>query len=347
MRSAKLTLLGLLFGIIMMSCEHRELVDPIENHYLRIYIDENIRNVTYGFYDETRDRPEHVRPLMLRVAFADPVTGEVIADAYLREQGEDERGYYIHGNVFVPDGEYNMMVYNFGTNNAQVRDEYNYYDIEAYTNFMSSRYYNFIPQMRTQLGKETPVHEPEHFYLSTEEAIKVKRKFNQVDTLRTANGDYFTATSIVKSYYLQVRVKGIRWASSAASLLTGMAGSVRLHDGNLNEDDPVNLYFMMTHTGLKQRSAGDDVILYTTFNTFGKLPDTPSLYTLSMEFTKSDGSSQVEMVDITELFNSPIVKEKQWILLENEIVITPPEGPGGGMTPGVDEWNEINEEIHL
>ena len=35
------------------SCEHRELTDPTDIHYVRVYLDEQIKNVTYGFYDET------------------------------------------------------------------------------------------------------------------------------------------------------------------------------------------------------------------------------------------------------------------------------------------------------
>ncbi|MBO7317872.1 MAG: hypothetical protein J6U43_04030, partial [Bacteroidales bacterium] len=59
LRAAIPTLLSLLFFVITMtSCEHRPLEDPYNAHYVRIYIDENIKNVTYGFYDDTRKKPE-------------------------------------------------------------------------------------------------------------------------------------------------------------------------------------------------------------------------------------------------------------------------------------------------
>ena len=54
MKRLMLNLLSLLFLIVFGGCEHRELVEPTEKHYVRVYLDEHIRNVHYGFYDETK-----------------------------------------------------------------------------------------------------------------------------------------------------------------------------------------------------------------------------------------------------------------------------------------------------
>ena len=61
----------------------------------------------------------------------------------------------------------------------------------------------------------------------------------------------------------------------------------------------------------------------------------------------SDGSTQVEKIDITDMFETPLVKENQWILLEKEIEIKPPPGAnvGGGLSPGVEGWKDIEAEI--
>ena len=71
------------------------------------------------------------------------------------------------------------------------------------------------------------------------------------------------------------------------------------------------------------------------------------MYTLNFEFTRSDGTTQIETLDITSMFSYPIVINEQWILLEKEIDIIPPIGGGGGMTPGVDEWGDIWSDIQL
>ena len=172
-----------------------------------------------------------------------------------------------------------------------------------------------------------------------------------MDTLKTASGDWFKAHSVVKSYYLQLRIKGIEWVTSAASLLSGMAKSTVLHkhDGMVAEN-PVNLFFTLDYTGKQtvRDGTGSTAILYATFSTFGKVPDVESNLTLNFEFMRKDGTSQVVKLDITDEFYTELAKEKQWILLDHEIVITPPEEEvSGGMTPGVDEWEDIETEVQI
>ena len=48
-----------IFMLMLNACEHRELSDPNTGHYLRIYLDEEIKNVTCGFYDESLKHPEY------------------------------------------------------------------------------------------------------------------------------------------------------------------------------------------------------------------------------------------------------------------------------------------------
>lgn len=340
-------LLTVVAGYLLSSCEHRPLSDPNNGHYLRVYIDEHLKNVTYGFYDESRERPEYVRPTVLRVVLADPDTDEIVAERFLQSSGEDERGYYIDGHIAVPEGRYNLMAYNFGTPNTLIKDEQSYRDMLAYTASISERYYQYFPASRNELQDEAIDHEPDHLFLANCQPVVVG-KSTTVDTLRTAAGDHFTASSVVLSYYIQVRIRGIEWVRSAVSLLGGMAGSVLLHNRTMQASDPVYLFFDMNYTNLQRAASGDGstATLYTTFNTFGKLPEEESPYILNFEFTKSDGSSQVERIELTPMFDDPLVVNEQWILLEQEIVIYPPEG-SGGMTPGVDEWEDIVTNIPL
>ena len=39
-------------ALSLMSCEHRPLETPLNARYVRVYIDEDIKNVTCGFYNE-------------------------------------------------------------------------------------------------------------------------------------------------------------------------------------------------------------------------------------------------------------------------------------------------------
>ena len=336
--------------MLLVACEHRELSDPNTGHYLRVYLNEEIKNVTCGFYNENLKRPEYNRPSVLRIVLADPESGRIVSERYLRNQGQDERGHYIDGYIGAEAGTYNLLIYSFGSATTLIRNEQDYYNMQAYTDNVNERVLQYLPIFRQEINESSIVYEPEHLFHDVGEPIIIP-KSNKVDTLRNETGDYFTAHSVVLSYYLQIRVKGIEWVSSAVSLLSGMAEATVLHEHHRMVDTrPVNLFFDMNYTNWQRTGeGGSTATLYATFNTFGKLPDKSTVYTMNFEFIKTDGSSQVEKLDITPMFDTPVVKNQQWILLEHEIVITPPPGSDspGGMTPGVDEWGEIHTEIEL
>lgn len=342
--------LSILFALMFISCEHRELLDPDYRHYVRIYVDEEIKNVTCGFFSDNRQRPEYDRPRVMRVVLADPVTNQIVAERYLQTSGTDERGYYIDGYIAATDGTYNMMVYNFGTVYTSIRSENSYIDARATTSPVSEKYYPYFPTFQEEFDKNAIRYCPDHLFLLNEENISVKKTAG-IDTLRNAEGDFFTISSAVKSYYLQVKIKGIEYITSAVSLLSGMAGTISLHNAEMNANDPVSVFFDLDYADLVRRDGDqkNSATLYATFNTFGKLPEEKNFYTLNFEFSRSDGTSQVESFDITSMFDEPLVKNQQWILLEKEIEITPSFGGSGsgGMTPGVDEWEDIWTNIQL
>ena len=334
------------------SCEHRELLDSNNGYYLRIYLDEEIKNVTCGFYDESLERPEYKRPNVMRVVLADPASGRVVRERYFQNNGEDERGYYIDGYIGAEPGTYNLLVYNFGSAVTHIRNEQDYYNMQAYTNPVSENYLQYLPVSRQEIKDEDIVYEPEHLFHEMCEPIVIPRSL-KVDTLKNASGDWFRAHSVVKSYYLQLRIKGIEWVTSAVSLLSGMARYTVLHkhDGMVTEN-PVNLFFGMNYTGKQtvRDGTGSTAILYATFSTFGKVPDVDSELMLNFEFVRKDGTSQVEKIDITDELYTQLAIDKQWILLEHEIQITPPEGGGsggGGLTPGIDQWEDVESDVQL
>ncbi|MBQ5681108.1 MAG: DUF5119 domain-containing protein [Bacteroidaceae bacterium] len=351
LRLLQLLCCSMLFAVLTASCEHRPLEDPVNTHYVRIYVDEDIRNVTFGFYNDTYERPTYTRPRVLRLVLADRKTGKVVKETYLQRQGEDEKGYYIDGYVSAAPGTYNLQAYSFGSAYTKVRNENDFFSMLAYTDPVSDYYKKYLPSLSRSLDMNSVVQQPEHFFHMVEENYNIARS-SSPDTLRSSNGEYFRAHSMVLSYYIQLKVKGIEWAKSAVSVLGGMAGSSLIHKHRgMVETNPVNVLFTLKQTNRQRRSTDDatTAVLYTTFQTFGKLPDLPSVLAVSIEFVKRDGSSQVEEIDITKMFDTPMVRDKQWILIEPEIELTPPEGTivGGGLTPGVDEWEDIESGILL
>lgn len=345
MSSLAMSLIVML-SVVISSCEHRELTDTENVRYVRVYTDEQIRNVTFGFYDESYERPDFNRPLSLFVAMASAGTGEIVYQGLLRGQGSDARGNYIDGYVKAGPGEYHMLMYQSGSSITHIRNHGNYHDMQAYTSMVTDRVLAHLSETSKVLDPERIVEEPEHILAGRCENIVISHS-ETIDTLKTSDGDYFSARSIARSYYLQLRIKGVQWVSASSAVLSGIAGSSRLcREDGAELNDPVNLYFPMRLDG--KETATYDVnsssSLYATFTTFGKIPDMTSELTLNFEFTKSDGSTQVERIDITDAFNTPMAKEKQWILLDKEITIVKPLG-SGGVDPGVEGWKEEDADL--
>ena len=346
----KMMIHGILYAVMYMmlsclvSCEHRLLTDPRESHYVRVYLDEQIKNVTCGFYNPDYDVPEYIAPVNLRTMLADPQSGEIVGESILRGNGQDERGRYIDGYIAAPAGTYNMIIHDVGSSVTRLNKENSYYDMYAYTDPLPSDSYIF--QLIAGKGSEDDriVRQPEHMFRGVSEHVVVENSI-KTDTLLNAQGSYFEARSMVQSYFVQVRIKGIEWVTSAAALISGMAGSSYMHkEGAINEIDPVSLFFTAQYAD-KEKSRDADVftaVLYATFNTFGKIPDRNTV--LKVELIKTDGSSQVEEFELDEIFETPQVRDRQWIILDREVVVTRPEGTGG-MRPGVEGWKDIDADV--
>ena len=331
------------------SCEHRILMDPVDAHYVRVYFDEAIKNVNCGFYNETYEHPEYRRPLTMLACLADAQTGQIVSEGLLRNQGNDARGYYIDGHIAGSPGDYSLLLYQLGSPLTLIKHTGDYFTMQAYTSHVGDRIMGYLEQTSKVIGDDPIVLEPEHIMVARCDDVHIYQSMKP-DTLKTSTGDFFTARTIAKSYYLQLKITGVQWVRSTAAVLSGLSGSSLLcKEEGMIETDPVNLYFSMMYGGSKKRSSGggdgSEEVLYTTFTTFGKIPDLTSELTLNFEFAKSDGSSQVETIDLTEVFKTPLAIENQWLLLDKEIAISRPIG--GGMDPGVDGWKEEEADLPM
>ena len=341
--------------LVLSSCERRPLVDLSNTHYVRVYIDENIPNVTYGFYNETYNRPHYESPDVLRITLADPETGFTKAERFLRNTGVDENGLYYDGYIIADPGEYMLTAYNFDTESTIIDGMNNHWNMKAYTNEIASHLKTKIPSRSTkspETESESIVYDPDHLFATHCGRVVIPYSEN-LDTLRTPEGTHFRASSIVKSYYLQVRVKGIKYASSSVGLLTGMAGSAWVKDSKMDEEHNVTVYFEMMpgenpSAGIT-RTDDDTALIYTTFGTFGKLPSEDNELEITFDFLTVYGKPYSETIDITGVFSTPEAKEHQWLLLDHVIAIPePPPGTGsgsGGFQPSVDKWSDVESDI--
>lgn len=340
-------------GVILCAgCEHRplEMRQYEENIFVRVYYDENIRNVSFGFYDESKKKPEYSSPKMMRVAFFDNVSDKLVSERYLYDCGRDERGYYIQGKMNLPNGKYNMLAYNFDTNEIETRNNNSYYAMSAYTNALSeseaNRFFSSRGDDATNICRQ-----PDHLFVAKVEDVEIDKPiyYEAPDTIKNNTGTYPVAETIVKTYYLQFNIKGVEHVRSAVALISGMAGSKNMHSNEMVKDDVASIFFSLNNGKDKARTSDDIAVAYASFNTFGKLPHTEGYLDVTFEFKTIYNTVQTETFHITDIFETEMAKENQWIIIDKVIEIIPPEGSdtSGGMSPGVNDWEQIEGSITI
>lgn len=341
-----ITVLTVLVG----ACDFRPLVEPGNTHYVRVYIDEHILNTTEGFYNLDHVKPEYKRPEIMRVTLGDKSTGRVVAERYLRNHGDDDHGHYYDGYIICDPGEWSLLAWNFDTEATQVSDPTDQQLAKAYTNKIASHLMAGIASRldknkgdtKTESTPEKIVYEPDHLFVSRDRDVSVPFS-TAIDTLRTRNGEYFTASTIVETWYIQVNVKGLKYVSSALGLITGLGGSKKLFDAELDSEDPVTDYFEMTAG--KVPDGSDTGVLYATFYTFGKIPGIESGFEVTFDFQTDYGKPYSVTFDITDEFKTENALKHRWIILDKTIEIPKGSTGGGGFAPGVNEWGDINTDI--
>lgn len=337
------TFVLMLMAILSLSgCVHRDVFEPADMHYVKVYIDETIQNVNTGFYREDAENIPYSFPKLVKVMLCDPSTGDVVASRFLQNQGADPRGNYFDGYIQCRPGKYKMLARSYGSEVTIVENDNNFFNAVAYTNPIS---FDLASRLPKKAGTDTVrVNMPDHLFVV---ASDVNIPFStEADTLRNAVSglSYFVASTIVESYYIQLKVKGIQYLSSVSSLLAGLSGKARLHDG-ARMPEPVEIYFDMTEADF----VADEATIYATFNTFGKAnyKSYDSGIILQFVVITLDGKARTTSIDIAEEFNKPDAIENKWILLNKLITIPPPEGGSGegGFTPGVEQWTDVTTEI--
>lgn len=345
-------ILALLAAFIMAlpltGCHFRKLQDPSNSTYVRVYVDEVIKNVNTGFYNPDFVHPEYKRPEILRIGLFDHSDGHLVSDRYLRGQGDDERGHYYDGYITAAPGTYDFVAYNFGTEATIVGSEYDLSSMTAYTNEIS-------PSLRSRFKADGNVTVPirydaDHLFVANGDGIKVKTHMGP-DTLRSNTGEpFFRASSVVQSWYLQIGVVGSQWVASAVCVLDGMASSVRLKDRDFANSDETALYMELlsgTYPDNFYPGLTDFHCIYTTFGTFGKLPNATNNLVVTFEFITTYGKRFEVPIDITEEFFKPDATNHQWLIISKIIEIPEPEGGGGGggMNPSVTDWDDVKADI--
>lgn len=287
----------------------------------------------------------------MRIDLFDPETGSVVYTDYISAEG---------GYIYPAPGDYDLLVYNIGTESTIVRNEQNRSTVEAYTNdvsaYIKAQMEAFLAkraEARRQMaaeksetkdgvtkdpvleGTERIVNEPDHLFVGKLPGVTIPAF--EVGDDRTISIEV-EASSIVETWKITVSpVEGLQWVSTIKALITGQVESHFVGLGQ-NSDGVATIYFEMGKDMDKGTITG-------YFNTFGKNPDYSSFLSLDLNIIDNASEEHHYHFDISDEF---LDNEGYHLEVEKPIVIEEPDVEGGGgFVPSVSDWEEFETDIEL
>ena len=252
------------------------------------------------------------------------------------------------GKINTPPATYVMLIYNFGTEYIQIRNEGNINTIEAFTSDITATkgatLRGFSPSKRAgeeAEGDDIPdepqgpvIFAPDHL-LVTRQTVVIPDMSNETRTITV----YATVSDVVETYAFEVpNVQGAEYVQSVEAFVTNQSRSNFFGRQEISKD-PATIWFPV---GVDREKG----YLFTVFNTFGKLPGESRSF-LHLLIINTDGEEIRITTDITEQFDHPEPDRDHIIVIDQEIVVPPPSEGGGGIAPTVDPWDEENTDVPI
>ena len=258
--------------------------------------------------------------------------------------------YMLTGTLNISHGNYDMLVYNFDTQNMRIAAETNKDRIVASTDELPYSLKALYLGNTTKAEGEEEIddidlrYEPDHLFVARENDLRISPH----DTLVVINTE---ATTIIDSYYMQIRVEGMQYASSATAVVTGLSPSNYFGLNERTEDPSIGIAFDLNKS-IDPRIAGDNKdVLCAVFNTFGKIPDSNSDLRVTFNVVDVAGNLLRYETSLNQVFLTEDAIERHWLLINDTITIEDPDKDkpqaGGGFQPTVDDWEEEYGEIAL
>ncbi len=324
------------------ACERRPLEELDMSTDIEVAVmTKAILNVSMGVYNDKISVPS-IHPEVMHVVFYDHDSDRLVTEAYISEREETEDGRYVFsGDIHIAPGTYKMIVHNFGTETTVIRDYETWSLATAQTTPVNENIMNAYRKYKMKAEEEEAVvYEPDHLlvYVNENEVIPVHAGDHVIEA---------EATTVVDSYYLQIKVEGLEYVSSANAYLSGMASGNLLNSRRPVHDPQSTLFFTL------QKSDDNGVpVICNVFNTFGHIPDSSNRLEVVFNIQTRDGRSVQRTFDISDVFETREAVEKHWLLIDETITIDPPENPGpgeggGGMDPSVEDWEDENHDIKI
>ena len=345
-------------------CERRPLLDQSEAVNIKIRV--NVKAVTnvntnirssvrlYGTNTTLWDpKLEQLDPQMMRVLVYDPTSQKLLAQSFITSTEIDKEGNKVfNGKLGISHGNYNFLVYNFDTPTTQVTAENNEASILAYTPEISAnlkaKYLG--TKADDDMYEDMSIrYEPEHLLVANEKDVRISPH----DTLVVVET---VANTVVDTYYLQVRVNGMQFASSATAVISGLSPSNHIGYNERTVDPTAAVVFDM-QKGQDLSLAGENKdVLCAVFNTFGKIQDITSNLYVTFNVYDTAGNLLQYTANLDTVFNTEEAILYHWLIVDETCLVIDipdpqggehPESGNGGFQPKVDDWEEETGEISL
>lgn len=337
------------------ACHRRPLEDPSEAVRIAIKVDvktvtnvnANIRSsvVLYGTSTTLwEEKMSQLDPELMRVLVYDPDTDKLLTQSFISAATIDEEGNKVFmGSLGISHGNYNFLVYNFDTPTTQVSQENSEQSIIAYTDEVSAAVKTrYLGTKAEEEYEDINIHyEPEHLLVANEKDVRISPH----DTLVVVHTE---ASTVVDTYYLQVRVKGMQFASTASAVISGLSPSN--HIGyNIRTIDPSAAVVFDMQKGQDLSLDGDNKdILCAVFNTFGKIDQVSSNLYVTFNVFDSAGNLRQYSANLDDVFKTEEAIRYHWLIIDETCLVidipdpgtNPPSGGNGGFQPQVDDWEE-------
>lgn len=338
----------LLAVLSMASCHRRPLEEMSEKVSIRVKVNITaVANVTTNVYNDRIPIPD-ITTDMMRVMVYDPSNHDLLTQSFISNKSIDGSGNQVlSGDLNISYGTYDILIYNFDVATTQIAQENNEESILAYTdeisNSMKSGLFGFKASKVEMDEFEHIQYEPDHLVVARENDLRVS-PHDTVVVITT------TATTIIDTYYLQIRVKGMKFASTANAIISGLSPSN--HFGpNIRTNDPSSAVAFELHKSTDPNIVDENQdVLCATFNTFGKIPDASSELYVTFNVIDAAGNLQAYTTSLDSIFQTEDAIERHWLLIDEVFEIKDPgisTGGNGGFQPVVDDWIEEEGNVTL
>ncbi len=347
-------LTAILLVLAAASCHRRPLYDPETLIKVRVKVKvKAICNITDGTKRNEDPKLYDKRTLSMNtdemhVLVYYPDSKNLYTQTWLRAKTMENGEQVLSGDLAIDYGKWDIVIYNWDTQSIQKRGFNSENTMIAYTDEIPTS--TRVKYLGTKAGEFDNIgiyEEPEHLFVA-HKGVEVMPR----DTVIVINTE---AQTVIDTYYLQIRVKGIQHATSNANaVISGLSPSNRFALNLRTEDPSGAVCFPMMASKDERITDGENDVMCAVFNTFGKIKDISSNLHATFSVIDTGGNLQTLDVNLDDVFQTEDAIKRHWLIIDKVVWEihdpggdTPQPSGNGGFQPVVDDWEEEQGEIIL